>query len=437
MRNSRISVDVLQVMRLWLLVALVVLAAACGQPAAQGPSGVEEARSAVAFEVSSASETDLAAVVAGDTAFALELAPLLYVGENLIFSPFSITTALGMLEPGARGETHTEMVAMLHETLPEDRLHAARGALLAAVNAPPSSVPEGDALPFTLRAVNASWSQRGYPIVEDYLDVLARSFDAGTFLLDFGADPNGSRLTINDWVANETEQRIEDLIPEGVITDLTRLVLTNAIYFKANWLNQFSPDVTEDGSFHSVAGDVTVPFMHGSVRAPFVEQDGFRAVWLPYVGDASMMVLLPDGDVGDLLGSLDPDSLGRAREARGDFQVELAMPKFEFGSPSLLSDTLKELGMVTAFITPSGSGGADLTGITDERELYVQEVVHEGFIKVDEVGTEAAAATAIVVGVTSLPQPTELILDRPFLFLIQHEPTGAILFAGVVANPAG
>jgi len=419
-----------------LLIGLSMIAAACGQPAAQGPSGVEEARSEVAFEVSSVPEGDVSAVVAGDTAFALELASQLYEGENLIFSPFSITTALGMLEPGARGETRTEMAAMLHETLPEERLHPARGALLAAVNAPPVSLPEGDAEPFTLRAVNASWSQRGYPILVDYLDVLARSYDTGTFLLDFG-DPDGSRLTINDWVADQTEQRIEDLIPEGVITDLTRLVLTNAIYFKANWLSQFSPDQTEDGSFHANAGEVTVPFMHGSMRTPFAEQDGFKAAWLPYVGDASMMLILPDGDIEALLESLDPATLAAARTARGDFQIELAMPKFEFRSPSMLSDTLKALGMVTAFVPPSGSNGADLTGIVAERELYVQEVVHQGFIKVDEVGTEAAAATAVVVGTTSMPQPAELTLDRPFLFIIQHEPTGAILFAGVVANPAG
>jgi serpin B len=223
------------------LIALLIFLAACGgAPLAAG--GVEVARGSAPFEPT-ATAADVSAVVAADTAFSLDLISRAWTGENLIISPFSIATALGMLEAGARGETREEMAEVLHETLSDESLHDARGTLLAAMASEAPGTDE-EPPPFTLRAVNSLWAQRDYPILEDYLEILSGSYDTGVSLLDFMSDPDAARVVINDAVADQTEQRITDLIPEGVITALTRLVLTNAVYFKANWLSEFSPDLT-------------------------------------------------------------------------------------------------------------------------------------------------------------------------------------------------
>ncbi len=417
------------------LLSLLILLAACGGgPLAAGTDG-EVARGSAPFEPS-APPSDIAAVVTADTAFGLELMSRAWTGDNLIISPFSIATALGMLEAGARGETRAQMAEVLHETLSDESLHDARGTLLAALAAEEAPTDE-EPPPFTLRAVNSLWAQRGYPILAEYLELLSGSYDAGVSLLDYTSDPEAARVVINDAVAEQTEQRITDLIPEGVITELTRLVLTNAVYFKANWLNEFSPDLTSDGTFRTAAGDdVSVPMMHSSSRIQYVDHDGYTAAWLPYVGDATMMAILPDDDIDGLLGTLTVDELAEASRSAEGFQVDLTMPRFEFRSQLGLAPVLKGLGMEAAFSPPPGDGTADLTGIVEARELYVQDVIHEGFVKVDEKGTEAAAATAIVVGATSMPEPASLILDRPFLFLIQHQASGEVLFAGIVADPS-
>ncbi|MGH8927821.1 MAG: serpin family protein [Acidimicrobiia bacterium] len=412
------------------------LLVACGTLQAGGddPPGIEMSRSSVAFEWS-APLADLAALVEADTRLAIDLLRQSWTSENLIMSPFSIATALGMLGPGARGETRSEMATVLHETLPDDRLHRARATLLVAL-APEQ--PEGsgdDPPPFTLRAANQVWAQRGYAILESYLDELSRSYDAGVALLDFMANPEDSRVSINDAIAEQTEQRIEDLIPEGVITDLTRLILTNAIY--ANRLNEFDPERTSDGPFHTQLTEVVVPMMTTTASMRYYQGDGYTAAWLSYVGDADMMVLLPDGDIESLLGTLTVEELAAANEGGSVFRVDLTMPRFEFRSSITLAEALKALGMVAAFVPPSGESGADLTGIVEARELYVQNVVHQGFVAVDEKGTEAAAATAVIAGATSMPQLAALKLDRPFIFLIQHRSTAELLFAGMVANPSG
>jgi serpin B len=416
------------------LISLLILLAACGGgPLAAGDA--EVARGSSPFEPS-APAGDVTAVVAADTAFSLDLMSRAWTGDNLIISPFSIATALGMLEAGARGETREQMAEVLHESLTDQSLHDARGTLLAALASEAPSTDE-EPPPFTLRAVNSLWAQRDYPILEDYLEVLSGSYDTGVALLDFMSDPDAARVVINDAVAEQTEQRITDLIPKGVITALTRLVLTNAVYFKANWLNEFNPDLTADGIFRTARGvEVTVPMMHTSSRIQYVDGNGYTAAWLPYVGDAAMMVILPDGDVDGLLATLTVDELAEAGRLAGGFQVDLTMPRFEYRSQLGLSPVLQDLGMQAAFSPPPGDGTADLTGIVEARELYVQDVIHQGFVKVDEKGTEAAAATAIVVGATSMPQPASLILDRPFLFLIQHQSSGEVLFAGIVANPS-
>jgi serpin B len=419
------------------VLSLLILLAACGGgPSAAGEA--EVARGSAPFEPS-APAGDVTAVVAADTAFSLDLIGRAWNGDNLILSPFSIATALGMLEAGARGETREQMAEVLHESLPDQSLHDARGTLLAALAALAAEAPSTDdePPPFTLRAVNSLWAQRDYPILEGYLEVLSGSYDAGVSLLDFVSDPEAARVVINDAVAEQTEERITDLIPEGVITALTRLVLTNAVYFKANWLNEFSPDLTADGTFRTAGvAEVSVPMMHTSSRIQYVDGNGYTAAWLPYVGDAAMMVILPDDDIDGLLAALTVDELAEAGRSAGGFQVDLTMPRFEYRSQLGLAPVLQDLGMTAAFLPPPGDGTADLTGIVEARELYVQDVIHQGFVKVDEKGTEAAAATAIVVGETSMPEPASLVLDRPFLFLIQHQSSGEVLFAGIVADPS-
>lgn len=417
-----------------LCLGLSVMGASCGEPAV-APEGATTARSDLPWDVSAASPSDVGRVVAGDTAFAIDLLRGSYEGRNLVLSPFSITTALGMLEAGARGETRSEMAAALHETLPDATLHPARGALVAAVDTPPRRLPEGGATPFSLSAVNAVWVQRGYDVRAEYLDLLSRSYDAGTFFLDFAGDPEAGRNAINEWVADKTANRIEDLVPPGVLDTLTRMILTNAVYFKANWLDPFDPADTTGGVFDVVDGSpVSVPFMRAGLTIPFLETPELTLARLPYVGDASMTVVLPRGNMETLLDGLTPESLDTA--TAGVRLVDLSMPRFEYRSPLLLSSTLRALGMTSAFVPPPGPGTADLTGIVERRELYVQEVVHQGFISVDERGTEAAAATAVVIGATSAPQPATLTLDRPFLFLIRHDPTGEVLFAGILADPS-
>lgn len=265
------------------LLALVLAACANSSAFGDDPPGVEIGRSSEEFAASAPAE-DVAAVVGADTAFALDMLRFAWSQENLILSPFSIATALGMLEPGARGQTRAEMALTLHETLEDDLLHPSRGTLLAALATETAASAE-DGTPFTLRAVNAVWGQRDYPILPEYLDVLATNYDAGVALLDFASDPEAARLTINEAVAEQTEQRIEDLVPEGVIDSLTRLVLTNAVYFKANWLNEFDPDNTSDGVFSTAAGtEATVPMMETSALVGYVDGDGYQAAWLPFAG---------------------------------------------------------------------------------------------------------------------------------------------------------
>jgi serpin B len=415
---------------------IVAMIAACATPAA----GIETVRSETRFDVTSVPPGDMETVVGGDTEFALDLLRLVADDGNVFLSPLSITTALGMTEAGARGVTRDEMAAMLHESLADEALHPARGALLARVNEVEPLPSDADGEPLTLRAVNALWLQSGYPVLPSYLDVLSASYDAPARLVDFVGDTEASRVAINEWVAEQTEERIDEMIPEGAVTDLTRLVLTNAVYFLGSWVEPFEPDATVDEMF-TLAGGGTVlaPFMHTSGEFTHVEADGFQAVRLPYWGGASMMLILPEGSPQELLASLDAGSLTAARsDARLVSFADLAVPRFEFATDLVMAPLLKRLGMTAAFEPPLGDSGADFTGMTDGRELFVSDVLHKAFVSVDEAGTEAAAATAVVVGTTSAPvgKPIVLRFDRPFVFMVQHDATGAILFAGVLENPS-
>lgn len=378
---------------------------------------------------------DLAAVVASDTTFGFDLFGVISGDENLMVSPYSIATALSMLYPGARGMTADEIADVLHLSVDDATLHSVRNAIDTRLGETPPPMGEDDTrAPFTIRPANSAWGQGGYPFLENYLLTLAENYGAGLRVVDYVGDPEGSRQIINAWVEEATEDRIKDLIPEGAITVDTRLSLVNAIWFKANWFEPFDPERTEPGTFTTLDGtEIATPLMHADLRTGYASTDLFEAVRLPYAGDAAMVVLLPTEDSpADLAATLTPEDLDIAWQ---EYRVDLTLPSFEFESEVSLEAALRELGMVAAFELPVGDG-ADFTGITEVRELFVTDAFHKTFIALDEEGTEAAAATAIVVGLESAPQPATFSADRPFLFWIEHGSTGEMLFLGQVTDPS-
>jgi serpin B len=372
----------------------------------------------------------MTAVTRGDVAFGLDLLRATAGDGNLMLSPYSVATALSMLHPGARGETASQIAAVLHIDVPDEMLHAVRNAIEQQLGSEPSSIPGDERELFTIRPANSAWGQGGYPFLDDYLSVLARYYGAGIRLLDFVNDPSGATDTINSWVENATEERIKDLVPDGAINPATRLVLANAIWFKANWANQFDPDMTTEDPFTLADGkQVTVPMMHGNILTGYTSNGLFQAVRLPYAGDAAMVVVVPEnGSLSDLVHKLTADDLNINWSS---YQVNVSLPSFEFSADLGLKEALVQLGIVDAF----DPGTADLTGITAARELFVSDAFHKTFISVDESGTEAAAATALVVSLTAAPEPATFTADQPFLFWIEHTPTGEPLFIGQVTDP--
>ena len=382
------------------------------------------------------SGSDLAALVDGDSAFAFDLYQFLREGnDNLFYSPYSISLALAMTYAGARGETERQMADTLHFTLPQERLHPAFNGLDLELARRGEGAEGKDGEGFRLNIVNAVWGQEDYHFIPEYLDVLAENYGAGLRLLDFAGDPEGSRVTINDWVSDQTEERIEDLIPQGAIDGLTRLVLTNAIYFNAAWNMPFEPGLTKDATFHLLDGSqVTVPMMRQTESFAYGEGPEYRAVELPYDGrELSMVILLPqEGQFDSFEDSLDAGAMDAILSEMVYREVALTIPKFEFESGFSLVDVLAAMGMPAAF-----SDGADFSGMTGDRALTITDVIHKAFVLVDETGTEAAAATAVIVAELAMPEePIEFTADRPFIFLIRDIETGTILFVGRVVDPS-
>jgi serpin B len=380
--------------------------------------------------------SNLTDLVNGNSEFTFDLYQALTEKDgNLFYSPHSISLALAMTYAGARGETEQQMADTLHFNLPQDHLHPAFNALDLELTSRGEGAEGKDEEGFRLNIVNALWGQEDYAFLAEFLDVLAENYGAGLRLLDFINAAEESRITINDWVSDQTEGRIEDLIPQGVIDALTRLVLTNAIYFNAAWLNPFNEDMTADGAFHPLnGGEVTVPMMRQTESFGYAEGEGYQAVELPYDGrELSMVILLPEaGQFRAFEGSLDAEYIDAIIENLAYRQVALTMPKFEFESAFSLADTLAEMGMPIAF-----SNSADFSGMTGTRELFIADILHKAFVSVDEAGTEAAAATAVIMPLSTEPEePVEVAVDRPFVFLIRDIETGAIPFVGRVVNPS-
>ena len=419
--------------RSWLYVFLALSLVACSQPVSGDVLKSNKPR----ITSPTASQSDVAAVTAGNSAFAFQLYQQLKSKDgNLFYSPHSISMALAMTYAGAKTQTEQQMADTLHFTLPQDRLHPAFNSLDIALSQRGQGAEGKDGKGFRLNVVNAIWGQKDYSFQPAYLDILAHNYGAGLRILDFITKTEDSRITINDWVSNQTEGRIKDLVPQGAINDLTRLVLTNAIYFNASWLHQFNKDATVNGPFYLLDGQkLTIPMMKQVESMSYSKGADYQAVEMLYDGQQiSMVVILPDtgkfqGFEQNLQSQQVADIINNLKSGR----VNLTMPRFEFNSQIGLKDVLSTMGMPVAF-----TDNADLSGMTGKRDLYISDVLHKAFVSVDETGTEAAAATAVIVGVTSIPvdPPVEVTIDRPFIFIIRDIPTGEILFVGRVLNPA-
>lgn len=370
---------------------------------------------------------------AGTTAFALDLyGQLAATKGNTFFSPFSVSAALAMTSVGAKGDTLAQMRQVLRL---DDPSHAGFADLLKQIRGEP-----GAKRGFELSTANAIWAQTGYPWRDEFVATVREQYQAGLKETNFAADPEAARLAINAWVEEQTRERIKDLFVPGTIDAMTRMVLANAVYFKGTWRNQFDKQATRDAPFLLADGSkATVPLMYQSNRYALAEADDRQTIELPYAGnDVSMVVILPrkpDG-LAAIEQKLTPEQLALPAEARPT-EVQVFLPRFKVETRYELNKTLQALGMTDAFNPQK----ADFTGMVTqlpERDLYISDVIHKAFVDVNEEGTEAAAATGIVIRVTSAApsEPKVFRADRPFLFVLRHVPTGTVLFLGRYEKPA-
>ncbi len=349
--------------------------------------------------------------------------------DNLFFSPYSISTALAMTYAGARGDTEKEMAQVLHFQVPQDRLPSAFASVMAKLH----SQQEGN----RLRIANRLWGQQGYDFLPEFLRVTREQYKAELALQDFATKTEEARKTINAWVEKQTEEKIKDLIPPGVLDQMTRLVLTNAIYFKGKWASQFDKKATQEAPFKLTSTKtVSMPMMHRRDSFKYGTMDDAQILELPYVGDElSMLIILPkavDG-LADVEKRLTPANLGGWLSALRKQEVNVYLPRFTMTSQFQMNGVLKSMGMSSAF-TPDA---ADFSGMDGKRDLFISAVIHKAFVDVNEEGTEAAAATGVVMRAKAARITPEFRADHPFVFLIRDNGTGAILFVGRVVNPKG
>ena len=407
----------------WLVLALILLA--CGAPtgfaimSAEPPAG------------------DAARLARSSNAFGFDLYRRLRATPgNLVISPASLTTALAMTWGGAKGETAAQMRKVLHLEGTADAVMATSGQLARSLQEP--------SRPIIFRIANQLFCERTYTLVPAFVEKTRAAFGAPLELLDFKAAPEPARVRINAWVEGKTEKRIKDLIPPGMVKPDTRLVLVNAIYFLGDWAQPFEHEATRPAAFHLTASETkNVPTMNRTAGFRIAQKDGVTALEIPYKGgELSMMLLVPDEIAGlaAVEGKLDTKKLDALAGAMKTERVWVALPKFEVnpGGSLSLGEDLKAMGMPLAF----DRGKADFTGIANppdpDDRLVIAEVFHKGFVRVDEKGTEAAAATAVMslrAGSAAMAPPRQLKVDRPFLFLIRDNASGLILFLGRVSDP--
>jgi len=373
---------------------------------------------------------DVKITVDGNNAFALDLYSQLKEKDgNLFFSPYSISTALAMTYAGARGNTEKEMADVLHFNLSQGPLHLSFSKLTQNIDS------IGDKEDCELNIANSLWFQEGYDFLDEYERVIADDYGANINQVDFKGSSELVRLVINSWVEEETKQKIKDLIAEGILSPLTRLVLANAIYFKGKWASQFEKRATLDTHFTLESGDkVTTPTMRQTADFSYAEEDTLKILEIPYVGDdISMVVFLPNdaGGIKKLEKNFTQDNINLWLRKLHKREVVLALPRFKMTSSFSLKKTLYSMGMIDAFLPDM----ADFSGMTGKNDLLIGAVLHKAFVEVNEEGTEAAAATAVIMREKGTSKPTPFIVDHPFIFIIRDMHSNSILFCGRVLDP--
>lgn len=382
-------------------------------------------------------QADLDLLVKGNSAFGFDFFQQIRVEQsNQFFSPLSLSTALAMTYGGARGSTAEQMARVMHFDLPQEQFHPAFNALDLQLHQ--GSQDKKNSRPFQLDVANSIWGQKEYPFKPEFLDLLAQNYGAGLRLADFIQDAEGARQEINNWVSEKTRERIQDLIPQGGVDDSTRLVLANAIYFKADWLYPFEANNTAERPFFLLDGSqaqVKTMSFDQPESLSYLQGDRFQAVELPYAGEeVSMWVLVPDsGELAAFESGFDLAQMERILSESQETELQLLLPKFEYTVTYELSDLLAGMGMPDAFC----AGTPDFSGMDGTGNLCIDKIFHKAFVAVDEKGTEAAAASAVVMKELSMRIDEHIVVsvDRPFLFLIRHKPSGAILFIGRVLDP--
>ena len=345
---------------------------------------------------------------------------------NIFYSPYSISAALAMTYEGAKGQTASEMKSVFH--FPEtNTLRPNFAAIYNEINKKDK--------PYKLSTGNALWVQKDYKLLEEYLSTVEKYYGGKAANLDFAGESEKSRQTINTFIEQQTANRIKDLIPARFLDAATKLVLTNAIYFKGTWVWEFDKSDTREQDFKIAPTNVIkAPMMHmENEKAKFNYADigDLQILELPYKGNAiSMLVLLPTGNLDTIEPNLTSEKLKEWKNQMKEEKLDaISLPKFEFDTKYFMKETLSALGMPTAF------GNADFSGMTGTRSLFIGEVIHQAFVKVDEEGTEAAGATAVIMKKSAVMQRKVFNADHPFVFVIQEKNTGNILFLGRVVDP--
>jgi serpin B len=371
---------------------------------------------------------EIQSVVEGNTAFALDLYQQLKANEgNLFFSPYSISVALAMTYAGARGNTAAQMAQTLRFRLDQAQLHPAFAALEARLN----RVQQKGHV--KLGVANSLWPQKKYDFLPEFLVLTKEYYGVEITPVDYVNATEAARLVINEWVETKTDKKIIELIPPGILNALTCLVLATAIYFKGDWACQFDEQLTRDAPFHvSATKSVTVPMMNQTREMRYAKRDGLQILELPYAGDdLSMIVLLPDKikEVEELEAALTTERLDIWTAKLRETEVNVFLPKFKTSSAFDLSRKLQVMGMPDAF------SDADFSGMDGMKWLFIAAVLHKAFVDVNEEGTEAAAATAVIMSRAAPILPDNFRADHPFVFLIRDNVTRSILFLGRVVNP--
>lgn len=378
-------------------------------------------------------QADQPQTLAGNTnSFAIDLYKQLRSQEgNLFLSPYSVWTALTMTYAGARGDTAAEMHKVLHLPDDKEKLHPAVARIQQELT--------GKTKGMRLSVANALWGQKGMAFLPDFLGITRTWYNAGLHEVDYRQSEE-ARKEINAWVEKETQDKIRDLLTPGTITSDTRLVLTNAIYFKGDWQTAFPKKDTRKEDFHVTRDKTTsVDMMHLTSRFGYYEEEAFQALSMPYQGDAvSLVALLPkeDKSLSSLEESLSAEKMASLVQGMKPTKVIVSFPRFKLTVSFQLADVLAKLGMPTAFDVLR----ADFSGMTGSRDLFISRVVHKAFVDVNEEGTEAAAATGVVMATRAVlnPKPDPVFqADRPFLFALRDNRTGTLLFLGRVRNPNG